>query len=460
MESSFSENTSARHCSHLNGTSRNSLLTSNLHAQNLCRKLHETHKMVIAMVRPKTCLWVLKQSYRTLLKTMSKDKSRKVAREMTISRRMLSYVLAGKRQLDQDTVEKVAQWLHGKADSNGTTMSLVWSDLVDTSLSEGILSTPQVSTVATAESVECDENLEVAPELLSTLGTNSPLVVRLRSGLEIEFVLIPSGTFQMGSPPDEERCNEVEEGQFRPLSITDSERRHEVFTAEFYLSKYPVTQEQYAAITGNKNPSHFSEYGEGAAKVATLDTSRFPVENVSWFDAIACCNALSMERGRKPYYEINGTEVRILGGNGYRLPTEAEWEYACRAESRTPFHFGLVLNGEQANCDGRGPYGTAIEGPNLERTSEVGTYPPNAWGLFDMHGNVWEWCEDYVGPYDAHLAKENPVRNKLYNDVDERIIRGGSWYQLACVSRAAQRNSSAPWRKRSNRGFRLAFRLE
>jgi formylglycine-generating enzyme required for sulfatase activity len=117
-----------------------------------------------------------------------------------------------------------------------------------------------------------------------------------------------------------------------------------------------------------------------------MPTGRFPVGSVSWEDADKFCAELEKMVGRKG-----------------ALPTEAEWEWACRAGTATPFHFGKALNGTQANCNGNFPSGTEQKGPSLERTCEVGRkdYPPNAWGLYDAHGNVWQWCRDWYGPYDV-----------------------------------------------------------
>ena len=125
------------------------------------------------------------------------------------------------------------------------------------------------------------------------------------------------------------------------------------------------------------NPSRISKAGKYSDRVSGNDTSQYPVENVSWGDAVKFCRRLSA------FPEEQGA------GHQYRLPTEAEWEYACRAGTITPFHFGDHLNGRQANCDGRYPYGTESKGPWLKRTTTVGSYGLNAFGLYDMHGNVW-----------------------------------------------------------------------
>src|SRR5581483_2973511 len=196
------------------------------------------------------------------------------------------------------------------------------------------------------------------------------VTVDLGGDVKMEFVLIPKGKFTMGSPKDQtgHRKDEVQ---------------HEVeISKPFYMAKHLVTQEQYEAIIG-KNPSSFCNGGTGSHKVKDLDTKQFPVEMVSWDDAQAFCKKLAEKDKQK---------------RKFRLPTEAEWEYTCRAGTTTPFSFGSKLNGKEANCNGeKPPYGTNARGPNKGRTTKVGDYGANPWGLCDMHGNVWEWCEDYYG---------------------------------------------------------------
>ena len=139
-------------------------------------------------------------------------------------------------------------------------------------------------------------------------------------------------------------------------------------------------------------------------------------------------------------------------GRKYRLPTEAEWEYACRAGTMTPFNFGSQLNGRQANCDGTRPYGTDTKGPNLEKTSPVGTYPANAWGLYDMHGNVWEWCSDWYGEYPSGSVTDpsGPARGW------QRVYRGGDWRVDAVNCRSADRGCDPSIRSRLI-GFRVVM---
>ncbi len=204
---------------------------------------------------------------------------------------------------------------------------------------------------AVARQRECSQSLGMPVEITNFTG--------------MKLVLIPPGEFLMGSP-ESEQDTEVDEYQHRVR-----------ITKPFYLSVYEVTQSEYERVMG-ENPSWFSSGGSGSGKekVSDLDTSRFPVERVNWQNAVEFCRKLS---------EL--PEERA-GGRIYRLPMEAEWEYACRAGTTTPFHFGSELNGSQTNCDGTRPYGTSTEGPQLGRTTTVGSYAANAFGLYDMHGNV------------------------------------------------------------------------
>jgi formylglycine-generating enzyme required for sulfatase activity len=264
------------------------------------------------------------------------------------------------------------------------------------------------------------------------------VTVDLGGGVKMEFVLIPKGKFTMGSPKDEKGRN-----PWVKAPVYDAEEQHDVeITKPFYLAKYPVTQEQYVAITGKENPSFYSAEGGGKDKVPA-NTRQFPVERVDWEDAKACCEKMikSDKQSRK-----------------FRLPSEAEWEYACRAGTETPFHFGAVLNGKQENCNGNFPYGTNEKGPYLNRTSEVGHYPANKWDLHDMHGNVWQWCEDYYGPYEG-LGTKDPLRSDKYS-VKNRVMRGGSKHCTSQDCRAACRGWRAPDVRENDAGFRVCFRPE
>ena len=265
----------------------------------------------------------------------------------------------------------------------------------------------------------------------------------------MKMVLIPPGEFMMGSP-DDEKDRHVAEGPLHSVQIG----------RPFLLGRYEVTQAQFEELMGF-NPSHFNEVeGENMA--------RFPVENITWFDAAEYCNRLSKKEGRQPYYRLwnvqkNGdvitkAEVALLRTNGYRLPTEAEWEYACRAGTTSPFSWGRTANGRKANMDGSDPYGTEKTGPFLRRTSRVGTYRPNNWDLYDMHGNVWEWCQDWHG--EKFYSDSPSIAPEGLDRGEFRVIRGGCWGTVPRYCRSAYRNRNKPGFRNYNLGFRVALVLE
>jgi formylglycine-generating enzyme required for sulfatase activity/predicted Ser/Thr protein kinase len=227
--------------------------------------------------------------------------------------------------------------------------------------------------------------------------------------LESSMVSIRSGTFMMGSPASEA-------GRY------GHETQHQVTLSGFKMSKYEVTQAQWLAIMGS-NPSSFK------------DCDNCPVEKVSWNDI--------QEFLRK---------LNALTGKNYRLPTEAEWEYACRAGTTTPFSTGNNLSTAQANYDGNYPYNGNAKGVYRQKTTPVGSFSPNAWGLYDMHGNVWEWCSDWYGDYPTS-AQSNP---KGPSNGSDRVLRGGSWFNDARDCRSAFRAFYAPAGRYDDSGFRLA----
>jgi formylglycine-generating enzyme required for sulfatase activity len=260
----------------------------------------------------------------------------------------------------------------------------------------------------------------------------------ITNSIGMRLVLIPAGKFTMGSPRSEAD------------SDFDREEQHEVqISKAFYLGVYEVTQKQYRAVMG-KNPSWFSSAGAGKDKVRGLDTDDFPVEHVSWDDAFEFCKNLSA----LPKEQEAGRE--------YRLPTEAQWEYACRggAASTEPFNIdgkpSKSLSSTQANFNGNIPY-AGEKGPYLGRTCKVGSYRPNGFGLYDMHGNVREWCADC---YDKDYYGKSPRKDPLGpdNGSEERVFRGGAWDSTGVYCRAAHRYG---WRRDiSNHnitGFRVAL---
>ncbi len=230
----------------------------------------------------------------------------------------------------------------------------------------------------------------------------------------MEFVLIKAGSFMMGSPKDEPGAQENEWPQ------------HKVkITKDFFMQTTEVTQGQWKAVMGD-NPSSFKECGDDC-----------PVERVSWNDVQRFIERLNVRGGEKVY----------------RLPTEAEWEYAARAGTTTPFAFGDCLSTDEANYDGNYPLQGCPEGEYRKKTIPVGSLKSNAWGLYDMHGNVWEWCQDW---YKKDYYKESPVDDPQGPDSGEyRVIRGGYWYRNAAYCRSADRDGDTPEFRNSDLGFRL-----
>jgi len=181
------------------------------------------------------------------------------------------------------------------------------------------------------------------------------------------------------------------------------------------------------------------------------------VDRVNWFEAIEYCNRLSICEGLTPAYVIDGDDVTWYRNvNGYRLPTEAEWEYACRAGTTTPFYTGNNITTDQANYNGEDlPYNNNAKGTYRKKTTNVGSFAPNLWGLYDMSGNVWEWCWDWMGDY-TNSAEKDPAGKASGS---ARIIRGGAWYFGGNALRSANRASDDPatdFSEDGNIGFRLA----
>ncbi len=284
---------------------------------------------------------------------------------------------------------------------------------------------------STGASQPSGENSDVAWDAAPKAGTRKVLTV---DGVACAFRYCPAGTFTMGSP-ESERAG---------LNYVDGEGpQHEVtLTRGFWLLETEVTQAMYKALTG-ANPSRFSASGYGSDAVDGLDTSRFPVECVCWDDAQEFIGKLNAG-GFAP------------AGFEFRLPTEAEWEYACRAGTSTAYSWGSTLNGDKANCDGNYPYGTSTKGSYLKRTSETGIYGANDWGLSDMHGNVMEWCSDWYGDYGS-VSQTDPTGPKSGS---MRVLRGGSWLSYARNCRSAGRRACAPTYRDNFYGFRLVLGRE
>jgi uncharacterized protein (TIGR03067 family) len=231
------------------------------------------------------------------------------------------------------------------------------------------------------------------------------------NSIGMKFMWIAPGTLAMGSTEKEEGRNK-------------DEVQHKVtLTKGFFLGMHTVTQEQWQAIMGS-NPSHFK------------GDKNLPVENVSWDDCQEFCKKLQAKDKK-----------------AYRLPTEAEWEYACRAGTTTPFAYGETISTDQANYNGDEVYGKGKKGVYRAQTTVVGSFPPNAWGLFDMHGNVWQWCQDKYGEYAAKDATDPPGATSG----DARVVRGGARYNHPASLRCAARHYFLPSYRSSYIGVRVCF---
>jgi formylglycine-generating enzyme required for sulfatase activity len=251
---------------------------------------------------------------------------------------------------------------------------------------------------------------------------------KLSDDVHLDMMLIPGGMFSMGSPETEKDRSPAEGPQ------------HRVTVQTFCMGKYPITQAQWKAVANQNsalttNPSYFS--GE-----------ELPVESVSWHNVMKFCDALSKLTDRK-----------------YRLPTEAEWEYACRARTTTPFHFGKTITTDLANYDGSGEEKKQrfssnkgfSKGIDHRMTTPVGTFPPNAFGLYDMHGNVWEWCQDdWHSDYSKAPVDGSSWENK--SNPDSHILRGGSWIDEP-IGRSAYRSSFYSDVKNYDVGLRIVCKI-
>ena len=244
----------------------------------------------------------------------------------------------------------------------------------------------------------------------------------LGGGVALTMVTIPAGSFLMGSPKDE------------PGRSEDEGPQHEVSLGAFFMAQTPITQAQWRAVAGwqkvgrdlKPDPSNF----KGANR---------PVEQVSWFDALEFCRRLNERTGQR-----------------YGLPSEAQWEYACRAGSITPFHCGAMLTTELANYDGNYCYGNGPKGSYRKQTIDVASFPANGWGLHDMHGNVYEWCEDHWhDSYNFAPGDDQPWLIPAAADEVTRLLRGGSWFNNPRYCRSAYRGLSQPGHAYLDVGFRV-----
>ena len=263
------------------------------------------------------------------------------------------------------------------------------------------------------------------------------------SSLDLQLVEIPEGRFLMGSPASEEgRSN-------------DEGPQHEVKLESFFLGRTPITQAQWREVAGwVEGPGE--RWGldlSGRLAPSSFQGTQRPVENVNWYEAMEFCSRLSQRSGKT-----------------YTLPSEAQWEYACRAGTTSPFHYGDTLSAEVANYDAEVTYGRGPKGKGRRETTEVGRFPANDWGLHDMHGNVWEWCADHwhrsydLGQWkapddgspwlDAAEADKEGLEAES-SDERRRVLRGGSWFNYPVRCRSAGRSSNLPASANGGIGFRV-----
>ena len=215
----------------------------------------------------------------------------------------------------------------------------------------------------------------------------------LGHGVTLQLVAIPGGSYLMGSPPGP--------------GYEDERPQHRVTVAPFLMGQFPVTQEQWQALMGQH--------------ITRFHGPRRPVDSVSWVGATHFCERLAARTGRP-----------------YRLPSEAQWEYACRASTQAPFGYGLTLTSDVANYNGVFVYAQEPSGVYRHQTLDVGSLPPNAWGLHDLHGNLWEWCADaWHADYTGAPSDERVWQGR--GDEPYRVARGGSWHDVPDVCRSSTR---------------------
>ncbi|TVQ49619.1 MAG: DUF552 domain-containing protein [Gloeocapsa sp. DLM2.Bin57] len=308
-------------------------------------------------------------------------------------------------KLEQNTAQRVIDWLNGYIYTIGG---------VNQCLNEYTFLFAQANLQITGSS---------QPQISQPISTTiKQLFIRLTDHNLLKMFYIPPGNFKMGSSPDD-------------LEATPEETpQHDVNLNSFYLSQYPITQSQWEIVASfpvinrhlDSNPAYFS----GA---------NLPVERVSWYDAVEFCDRLSQQTQRL-----------------YRLPSEAEWEYACRGSSETRYWFGQNLNSNLANYDASSGYLDSKNNLFLQKTTPVNYYKlKNPFGLGDLHGNVWEWCLDH---WHTNYYKA-PTDGSPWLSADEqqlRVVRGGSWYDLSRFCRSSCRHALPPERRVNNVGFRIA----
>jgi formylglycine-generating enzyme required for sulfatase activity len=234
----------------------------------------------------------------------------------------------------------------------------------------------------------------------------------LGNGVVLEMVYIPGGTFMMGSPTTIERRGDCENPQ------------HQVTVPAFYAGKYPITYPQWQALMRNYS--------------SDVKRDKHPVVNISWRAAVKFCRQLSQKTGKQ-----------------YRLLSEAEWEYACCAGTTTPFHFGETIIPELVNYDGNSPYTNTAKGLYRQQATDVGSFPPNEFGLYDMHGNVWEWCSDRW--HENYICAPTDGSSWKTGTNNYRVVRGGSWSSDPVSCRSVARRWYPAHKSSPFIGFRVAL---
>ncbi|MEY3256756.1 MAG: hypothetical protein RLZZ29_1891, partial [Cyanobacteriota bacterium] len=277
---------------------------------------------------------------------------------------------------------------------------------------------------------------ERRPKIYSTLN--------IGNGIILDMAEVPAGSFKMGMSLDE-RKTALENARKYGLKIEEEKRLdsatpiHNVIISAFEIGKNPVTNTQWQSVMGTNPSQQYDSKFQGKYQ---------PVVGISWHDANEFCKRISAKTGRK-----------------IRLPTEAEWEYACRAGTTTPFHFGETITPDFVNYNGNFPYGEVLRGEDRQKTVEVDSFSPNPWGIYQMHGNVWEWCLDEWN--DSYSSKPNRLKNNGNESWDDlvtgkennrsHILRGGSWLVSARDCRSASRNKGFANKNYGDVGFRIVI---
>ncbi|MCL1991820.1 MAG: formylglycine-generating enzyme family protein [Spirochaetes bacterium] len=370
---------------------------------------------------------------------------------------VISEVFGKEGEGREATKQTLAQRLHDMTEGVDLALCRSAVDLLEKVLSDGVPpEAPKAAPKPKALCRNCKQELQegwnacpfcktdvAAPKAASSSGRQAGETAVSQSGIKTAW--IPAGTFAMGNLRNEMGRND-NEGPQRQVTISRG----------FWMGVYPVTQEEWERVMGG-NPSSFSKN-----PAAGETQGKRPVENVNWYDAIEFANWLSMMEGLKPAYRIKGItnpdgwgrEPKwealdiVDGADGWRLPTEAQWEYAARAGTTTAFSNGATDWQNKASIDSIGWF----EFNSAKMTHEAGCKQPNPWGLYDMHGNVWEWVWDWYSDY--------PVRAQTDPDGAHsgalRVSRGGSWYISAVFARSAVRFGDVPSMQDGNLGLRLA----